>query len=680
MNQADYDISRGYGGSWLDYEYFYNRHYTDYDRFGGCWLFPADKKDEADANKTDAVNKIKRRGIKSIPLLLAMLDNEYFLSFRESGDHSRYPYHNPQEDNTGTKPKTSMEEACQYLIMPMTRGQLARELLAPLIIPKNRYDYAVSEKDEEFKRQCLDWYESIKKLNTKELQIKYLSDGAKSQRLAALKDMIDVADDTTAPLIEKTILEDIEIEQALTEFDKMHNLDLIFRYCEIRKDKAKQFIEKLQTKCYQHLAEDYHMRDRRIRISKEKMKLELDTLFDQLKHSKSNIPMEDVIKALSAKTDEDDFVFVKLKFAKAAKGQPIEKISQICLDAAISSNNPKQKLFLLDLLRMQCEGRRESNLDVAGFKTQLEKLLADSSIFPEEFTVRQMVPLIVASMIESTAEGTQDTLKNGIGANMRELYKGPYGRWDDKYVQHRIRRAKAILAGTSMDKLPELIPSEKLQDAQIREAKARLNGKSEPEIKTLCGQAQLNELIPLSLALDQDKQLNSKLLPLANLITEADTDIPEVKAQIEKFKGQILTEQVLQEILKLAENCMHNGLKVKASLLRSSALQGVVVKFKRHETDTINLNMDADVMSATMRRLRASNELWVHFSFGGPSGSGMSRTVTLKNVDQSLTENKKTDLDYQREQEKKFMEDFSKAFLKDGNALWAGKVLINCGE
>lgn len=671
MSQADFDSSSG-----LEHRYS-----------GDFWLFPADKNndktdEEADnAPKTpNALDKIKAGGIKSVPLLIAMLDDQWLLSFKDRNGYSRQTFRVDSEDNDNeekaeVKQDASLFEAAEHLEMPMTRGKLARKLLEPLLIPENQEQaYAISQKkDEEFKALCLAWYESIKILSGKDLQKKYLSDGSEFQKTLIIRSMIAGVDDTTAPLIEKALLE---------SDSNMMNQDLLLSYCEARKDKAKPFIEKLRTKLYQQLDKQFNGQNQAVvegMPSKEKAKADLDKFLEQLNQSKPKASLEDVVKEMLATTNEEEFMHIVQKFARAAKGRPTEKIYQICLDAATQAKDPKQKLFLLSMLQIPYEGKQKSKLDITKFKVQLEKLLDDQSELSEKFGGRQAIPLIAACMVESMAkkklEGETDDM-----SNMLEL-ADLYGRWDEKYTQYLIRRAKAILAGANVDKLPTLVKADELKDAQISEAKARIAGKSEGDIKELCRPAQLEELIPLSVAIQQDKLLNGKLLLLANQIVDADSDIPEIKDQIVKFKGKTLNEQVLQDIFKLVENCMQNGQKVEGALLRRPCLQGVVLKLNRPDVNARNRNMNAGMGGASNRQM-----LSAYLAFSGSQHEGMSRMIAVKNkpqeknLDQALAENVNVDSEInesQKEQEKKFIEAFSSAFLKDGNALWAGKIIIN---
>jgi len=660
----------------------------DYDGGGReyeCWLFPDNaNKENADADKEqksiNALDKVKAGGIKSVPLLIAMLDDEWLLPFRNNSYSRRISGMDERSDEepaAEAKPEVSLSEAADRLEMPMTRAKLAAKLLLPLIIPENKdQEYSIfGKKGDELKAMCLAWYESVKKLDAKELQNKYLADGSESQKALVVGNMVATVDDATAPMIEKVLLESDR---------NMMNQDLLTRYCAIRKEKAKPFIEKLRTKCYQQLDEQSSKQNSYVGISKEQAKKALDQFFDQLNQSKPPASLEDVVKEMLTITDETELSLIAQKFARAAKGQPSEKIYQVCLDGAVLAKDPKQKLFLLYLPQMPSESKQKTKLDIAKFKTQLEKLLDDKSELPEKFGGRQAIMLMVAGIIETMSKEALE----GEASGMREQ-SGLYIHWDDKYGQYLVRRAKAILAGTPVDKLPKLVNAEELKDAQIAKAKARISGKSEAEIKEFCRQATLEELIPLSVAVQQDKQLNSKLLPLANQITEVDSAIPEIKEQVAKFKGKQLNEQVLLEVLALAENCMQNDQMLDVSLIRHPGLQGVALKFSRSEMKAVRRSMNG--MSKAMNAIGRTRMLSAFLMFGDSSRENMSRIVAAKkkpqekkanekDLDQTLAENADIDSgigqESQKEQEKKFMDAFSENVLKNGNALWAGKIII----
>ncbi|MHB9138824.1 MAG: hypothetical protein ACYC4Q_05425 [Victivallaceae bacterium] len=612
----------------------------------GCWLFDNNNKAQDDADKTrkkpDVITRIESGGIKYIPLLIAMLDDEWMLPFRNT---DRYSYNTL---NAETEQDCNLADAAGHLPTPMTRGELARRLLKPLIIPAKGND---DEKNGAFKVRCQSWYDGIKNLNIKELQKKYFSDGSESQKAVALRSMIAGVDDTTAAAV----------ESALIEYNSdLKAKNLLYMYCKTRPDKISQLVEKLRAGCYQHLNQKFKEQTQEYKSSKEK----LDRYLDWLDPAKSVAPLEDVVKEMQATTTAKALMSVSSKFTRSAMGQPMAKIYQVCLDAAIQSKNIKKKRLFLDLPEMLQDGKSPNRQDIMKFKTQFEKLLADQSISNWPFGGNQDFALIVAEKIEAIYTGKNND---------------QYYLWDKKYKQFMLRRAQAIIDGIQDDKLPKLMDIKELKNSQISEAKARISGKNNNEIRAFCKQSQLEELLPLSAALQQDKKLNSKLLPLANLIIEIDTDNPEIKVQIAKFKGQELTEQVLQEILKIAENYMMNVQNqiLDVSIVRSSSLQGVIIKF-----DSTILDPDFNINHA--------DRLLVGFSLNNFSG-GMSRNVILKNrqhsktVDPELTArndffNPDVSEKSQKIQEQKFMKDFNKAFLKDGNALWAGKILISCGE
>lgn len=648
-----------------------------------CWLFPDnDNKDNAEDDKeqksVNALDKVKAGGIKSIPLLIAMLDDEWLLPFRDSGYFRRISggeESSDEEQAAETKPEVSLSETADRFEMPLTRAKLAAKLLTPLIIPENKeQEYAIfGKKGDELKAMCLAWYESIKKLDAKELQKKYLADGTESQKAAIVASMVARVDDATAPMIEKALLESDR---------NMMNQNLLARYCEIRKEKAKPFIEKLRTKCYQQLDEQFNKQNSYEGISKENAKKALDQFFDQLDQTKPSASLEDVVKELLTITDEKELNFVAQKFLRAAKGQPSEKIYQSCLDAAVLAKDPKQKLFLLYMTQIADENKQQSKLDITKFKVQLEKLLDDKSELPEKFGGKQAIMLMAAGIIEGMSK---EKLEDEASGMQEQEQAGMYIHWDDKYAQYLVLRAKAILAETPVDKLPKLVNAEELKDAQIVEAKSKISGKSEAEVKDFCRQATLEELIPLSVAVQQDKQLNSKLLLLANQITEADSEIPEIKEQVAKFKGKQLNEQVLQEVLALAENYMQNGKMADVSLLRRSGLQGVVLKFSKSENRSGMGNAKRNHNDTGAGMLSA------YLMFGDSSNENMSRAVAVKNkpqekkpnendLDKAMAENADIDSsvsqESQKEQEKKFMDAFSENVLKNGNALWSGKIII----
>ena len=228
-----------------------------------CWLSDVENTDK-DQKGLNALDKIKARGINSVPLLIAMLDDEWLMPFFDKNRFGHRRYRNDKENKEKEKAleknhEANLAEAADYLDVPMTRGMLARQLLEPLIMPENKEQEIAFEKNsKDFKAQCVAWYESIKKYDSKSLQKKYLITGYELQKRNALENMIAVADDSTAPLIEYMLLD-----------CNMLSKNLLTQYCNIRKDKAKPFIEKLGLKYYTIMNEEPYTGAQQVKIKSQ---------------------------------------------------------------------------------------------------------------------------------------------------------------------------------------------------------------------------------------------------------------------------------------------------------------------------------------------------------------------------------------------------------------------------
>ena len=643
-------------------------------KLSSFWLFN-NNPDAVEARKTaDAFGELMAGGIKSVPLLIAMLDDESLLPFMDNWHFQRVTF-SPDEFHGDENRAASLSESANHMVIPMTRGKMAVIMLQPLLLPENENEemsfFSHFRNDEHVKEQCRAWYESIKNLGIKDLQKKYLTRGSQSQKTAVLENMVACADDTTAPQVEAALLESIP-----DYITALKNVDLLARYCEIRQEKAKPFIEKLRDRSYSSMDSQSGIGNavRKATATQADTNKKLEQFFDYLTQLQSAYSMEDVVKEILAAVNDQELNFKSDKFERAAKGQPIDKIYQICLDAAVTAKDFRQKEFLLYLLPEQNEFSTGSRLDITKFKAHFEKLLEDQSIPAEKKYSSRTIQLIAARKIEISAK--KRLRDSEYDNSSKHEMTGLYSSRDEKYAQYSIRRARAILDGYPVDKWPRLVNAEDLKETQILEAKLKISGKTPAEIKEFCRLATLEYLIPVGVAIQQDSELNRKLLPLANQITEAETntDIPEVKAQIASFKGKSLNEQLLQEIFKLAEKCIQSGGVVEVSLKRSACLGGIVMKF-----------------SSTARKLNAEDENFIepreqiligNFSLGNASeNTRKSIMVKKKSVEDSLDEKliDNTDLNKksEEEREKKFFETFNTAFLKDGNALWAGEVKID---
>ena len=95
--------------------------------------------------------------------------------------------------------------------------------------------------------------------------------------------------------------------------------------------------------------------------------------------------------------------------------------------------------------------------------------------------------------------------------------------------------------------------------------------------------------------------------------------------------------------------------------------------------------------SSTARKLNAEDENFIepreqiligNFSLGNASENTRKSIMVKKksaedSLDEKLIDNTDLNKKFEEEREKKFFETFNTAFLKDGNALWAGEVKID---
>jgi len=151
------------------------------------WFLNSGKR-SGDANDEDeelnALAKIRRRGVDSVPLLLALLDDDYLtaLDSWKMGGISRSSY--------GWDMKLTEEMVKEhYLSMwrPLTRGDIAHRLLNYIPISSGDQSYGFERKDkDELRMLCEEWYQENKDKTAIELARLYLGSSNSSQQSDAL--------------------------------------------------------------------------------------------------------------------------------------------------------------------------------------------------------------------------------------------------------------------------------------------------------------------------------------------------------------------------------------------------------------------------------------------------------------------------------------------------------------
>ncbi len=176
--------------------------------FGGgeqLWILPPAKAMQG-MKDTNIISRIKARGLKSIPLLLALVPDETLCPLRRNDLGFGMSYSSASSDNE----KPEAERALMYynrLDRPVTRGEIARALLAPLCPhEQNSHQDEAEQTPEEVIAAAQEVYDVLKPLAPSGYAKHFLSVGDQNQKRAAISYLIQNDIETNASAIEAFLL------------------------------------------------------------------------------------------------------------------------------------------------------------------------------------------------------------------------------------------------------------------------------------------------------------------------------------------------------------------------------------------------------------------------------------------------------------------------------------------
>ncbi len=215
-----------------------------YGGLGDLWVLPQDKAARARMDNS-ALGRIKARGVRSIPLLIALVSDETLCPLRRND--VGLPTSSSSSDSDDRKPEAERARLLYERIMdrPVTRGEIARGLLAPICKSEENARHDESETaPEEVIETAKKTYATLKDLPPSALVRYYLNNGDQNQKQAAVSYMLQHDVETNAPAIEAFLLTPPSEESGGIETMMWSGNSLAQQYVEKRGEKAADFVEK----------------------------------------------------------------------------------------------------------------------------------------------------------------------------------------------------------------------------------------------------------------------------------------------------------------------------------------------------------------------------------------------------------------------------------------------------
>ncbi len=210
---------------------------------GELWILPPDKTARARIDNS-ALGRIKARGVKSIPLLIALVSDDTLCPLRRND--VGLPTVSSSSDSDARTPEAKRTQLFyERMERPVTRGEIARGLLAPICKSEMNPRHEASETaPEEVIEAAKQAYATLKDLTPSALVRHYLNNGDQNQKQAAVSYMLNYDFETNAPVIEAFLLTPPSEESGGMDIMMGSGNRLVQQYVEKRGEKAADFVEK----------------------------------------------------------------------------------------------------------------------------------------------------------------------------------------------------------------------------------------------------------------------------------------------------------------------------------------------------------------------------------------------------------------------------------------------------
>ena len=531
------------------------------------WLLPPPKAEKmyraASVEKENVFEEIFAKGVEAIPLLTALLKDNYLTDVAIEYPDFHYPSFARQEMRDEFNP----EKAYKRLQMrPMSRGDIARALLRSILLEQER-SFDEDDEDDTASR-ALELYKTLKGKATEEIAEYYLKHGTPyGQKRAAVNYLVETKNPKYIAVVEKYYIDNASI----------HSRYEVTQYLETRGAEAKEFVKKylkaLKESLKSQLKQEgrYSESEKQLLETKKRLDKQYEEIVKAFKKYLSSETAEQLLMKIAAKKKLEDSDYGALHFK--CKNITFNKLVPMFLKAAIASKGIEVKSSLLRLsTRFQRPDYRGKNIkvftDFKGTKALWLKLINDKSIFPNttDYTIGQYTLYVIEQISKKKIDYSRQR-------KMRLLSV-------ERYNAILRKRALGRLDGKSEDKLAPLPDASKISKAEYKKVIAELE---KTPVKQLAGKIKKlsnNMFLKLAENISSHQALNKKMLVIANKITKIDNKIKDknIVRKLARIKGS-LNEELIKQMLEILKTINLKKKYVYCQLRVNNGLNGVTIAF-----------------------------------------------------------------------------------------------------
>jgi hypothetical protein len=524
----------------------------------GCW-FLAHPSNSLAGERESPMMKILRRGLESIPLLIALLDDPYLVA---GGYQSTDYFGNGSGKPTGME-KEDAEELYQRLPRPSTRGEIAAALL-DLIVWNGRTP--PSDDTRTRRARSLAWYEEHKGQNRSELLHSCLEQGEPYLHRIALEILLESEREEDWRMAETSLLEFKDVCWEKT---------LVVNHVLWRGAQVREFVEKYAKRIlsdpklfggYGREPDEKEMRA---------IKQEVDRFVAELENLISSKTTEDLLarmlaskgKWTHARWSNESATLVR----KLSREEPDHAL-QLLLAAIPKTEDPTLAGYLLYTAAMLPDLMSFTNRESVS-KDVMETLSPGDMVDydplpPVQFDLAKSAALwrkLLADQRRLSGD-SDDTFDKGrtVSGDAAEKFEALFNKltpftkeWQvahtlapDRMEELTCRRVEARLAGVPESRLPSYPSTNHVSSelrARLREQIGATDGST---LRKSLDALTLDECLVLRELADADEAVNRKLIPLANEVREVRVTIDEssVRQACERLRGKSFDRQAVETL------------------------------------------------------------------------------------------------------------------------------------
>jgi hypothetical protein len=553
-----------------------------YGMYGGqIWVLTKPKKSKkskkSDASeKPDVLTRLRLGGMDSVPLLIALLEDEYLTKMDNQSLSGRTYY---SSSRSGAMSEEQLEQMYKSLRRPATRGEIAFKLLQPLPLAEEEHSSRWEDAGE-LAVACKEWYEASKTNSVMQLAKMYMASPNSQQSRAAMQYLIKYGGESETAMIEKTLLEADSSGQ---------DTYMVQQYVSLRQEKAKDFVARYEVALTNQMetSEDEMFQNKGY-------KKQIARQIKQLKDIVSARPAAEVIADIIAgKTKlEDEAQALRTGLGKLKT----DEILDLLLSSALKAKESKLRRSLLSTAAqarymrsynryaMMDEGDEEEEspkLDIKTHEALWKQLLADKTEVEDRSWGAASGKITIAQFSASIIEG----LYAEGDAGMARQSRGALGSDAMLLLE---KRAAERLQGKTGDELTQFPSADNVSEEQLAAILAKLKAADGAALITLVKALTPDQQLAVAADIDEEDPLNVELSPYALVIRDVNlkTEDAATVAALNAFKGKKISKALVEMLKKTTEQIVTRGNVATVALTRRANLKGVVMSVKEIKSDS----------------------------------------------------------------------------------------------